>query len=60
MFLSHPTTTATPMAADVSTNLSLLLLIQQHLFGWYLWTWIMPFQVNIYSNLAPDQAIQLW
>ena len=57
MVLSHPTTTATPMAADVSVNLSLLLLIQQHVFGWYPWTWIMPFKANIYSNLAPDWAI---
>ena len=25
--------------------------------GWYPWTEIMPFKANIYSNLAPDQAI---
>ena len=57
MILSHPATTATPTAADISTTLPLLLLIQQHVFGWYRWTKIMPFHANIYSNLTPDQAI---
>ena len=30
------------------------------MFGWYLWTRIMPFEANIYSNLVPDRAIRLW
>ena len=52
-----PPPTTTPTAADISTTLPLLLLIQQHVFGWYPSSKIMPFQANINSNLTLDQAI---